>query len=192
MKINPMVHNRSRIGVAQAAQNELQTLWRSLWRQHVEWGHMAAEAMAAGQTDMMVAGDGLLRNAQDMATALERQYGRGLVAGFECLMRGHVWIALSTMKAMQAGDAAAKAGLEQERYANSGDLAAYLAAINPFLSQVAMADLLRQHQQITGAETAAIFAGDAAAAKQAYEMNLAQSALIADTMAAAISRQFYH
>ena len=53
-----------------------------------------------------------------------------------------------------------------------------------------MSELMRQHQLITGVEVAAIFRGDVAAAQQAYQQNLAQSMVIADTMAAAIARQF--
>ena len=191
MKIKPLVHTRNnRTNSAQAALGELQAIWRALWRQHVEWVRMTAQSIAAGQADLFAAGEGLLRNAQDMAAALERPYGSGLAAGFACLLRGHIWIMLRMMEATRTGDAAALAALEQERCANTGDLAAYLAAINPNLPQVTIADLLRQHQQLTAGMVAAISCGDAAAASQAYEMSLTQSALLADTMAAAIARQF--
>ncbi len=175
---------------ANAAENGLQTLWRSLWRQHIDWARMTMESMAAGKQDAQQAGAGLLRNAQDMADALQRQYGPGLATGFGCLMRGHIWIALRIMEATRAGDKAAVGALEQERYANANEIAAYLAAINPFLPVGVMTELIRQHQQITGMEVVAIFRGDAAAAQQAYQQNLAQSIVIADTMAAAIARQF--
>ena len=164
--------------------------WRSLWEQHVAWTRMTIESAVFNSPDLPQTSARLLQNAQDMGAALKPWYGDSIAAGFAKLIRDHLLIAINLVSAAKRGDAPGAAKAEKDWYANAGDIAAFLAGINPNWSAQQWKSLLYSHLAMTKTEAVAALTGDYQKSVNTYDAIEREALVMADTISSGIVKQF--
>lgn len=173
-----------------ASQQAFHDTWRSLWEQHVAWTRMTIMSAALNLPDMQHASARLLQNATDMGAALKPVYGDAVASRFTQLIREHLLIAVRLVGAAKQGDTAAAVQAEKEWYANGATIAAFLAGINPQLSENTFRDMFFRHLALTKAEAVAILAGNWQDSVSLYDTLELQALEMADTISGSIMRQY--
>jgi hypothetical protein len=166
----------------------LHDAWRSLWEQHVAWTRMTIISAANSLPDLTETVARLLRNADDMGTALKPFYGASIAAGFSMLIRSHLLIAIDLVSAAKKGDSAAAAKAEKAWYANADDIAVFLSGINPYWPQKAVQDMLYEHLALTKAEAVATLTGNNEESIRLYDEIERQALGMADTISGGIAK----
>jgi len=159
-------------GPRTAAQQALHDEMRQLWEDHVTWTRLAIVTFAAeGQPGFGPTAARLLQNQVDIGDAIKPFYGESAGNALTALLHDHITIAVELLQAAKDGDTAAFADAKDRWYANSDDIADFLAQANPrFWPQAEMRDEMRMHLDQTLAEAAHELAGDYAASVADYDV----------------------
>ncbi len=164
---------------------------RDLWGEHAFWVRGVVAATMSGDRAAAAAAEGeAVRNAQQIAAALEGFYGKAAAEKLFGLLAGHYGAVKQLAEATLAGDATRQEAARNAMIANAGELAGFLAAANPHLPLDAVRGALLMHgghhilqiTQLHGHQYAE-------EAKTWGEMRTHMYA-IADTMTSAIALQF--
>ncbi|MEO2202877.1 acetylglutamate kinase [Paenibacillus pabuli] len=163
---------------------------RSLWEQHVFWTRLTVNSIVDGLEDVQPTTARLLRNPSDFAMVLEPLYGTAIANQFEKLFREHLTIAAELVSDLKSGNTTAAEDAQKRWYANADAIAAFLAQINPYWSQIEWQRMMHEHLRLLTEEVATRIAKD-------YVRNVAisdpiqQQALeMADMMTSGIVQQF--
>ncbi|HEX6055486.1 MAG TPA: hypothetical protein VFY98_06725 [Intrasporangium sp.] len=159
-------------GPRTAAQQALHDEMRKLWEDHVTWTRLAIVTFAAeGQPGFGPTAARLLQNQVDIGDAIKPFYGEAAGNALTALLHDHITIAVELLQAAKDGDTAAFADAKDRWYANSDDIADFLAQANPrFWPQSEMRASMRMHLDQTLAEAAHELAGDYAASVADYDV----------------------
>jgi len=169
---------------------QLSNQLRELWEQHVAWTRMTIISAASDNPDFELTSQRILRNASDMAGALEPFYGDANASKFGKLIHDHLTIALSLVEAAKAGDSEAAQKAENQWYENADEIANFLSSINPYISAETFKKMLYDHLAKTKAEAVARIGKDYVKDIALYDDIENQALKMADTMSNAIIRQF--
>ena len=158
-------------GPRPAAQQALHDEMRKLWEDHVTWTRLAIVTFAAeGQPGFGPTAARLLQNQVDIGDAIKPFYGEAAGNALTALLHDHITIAVELLQAAKDGDTAAFADAKDRWYANSDDIADFLAQANPrFWPRSEMRASMRMHLDQTLAEAAHELAGDYAASVADYD-----------------------
>ena len=154
-----------------AAQLALHDEMRKLWEDHVTWTRLAIVTFAAeGQPGFGPTAARLLQNQVDIGDAIKPFYGEAAGNALTALLTDHITIAVELLQAAKDGDTSAFADAQERWYANSDDIADFLAEANPrFWPQSEMRAAMRMHLDQTLAEAAHELAGEHAASVADYD-----------------------
>jgi len=83
---------------------------RKLWTDHVVWTRVYVIAAVGQQPDAQAAANRLMKNQEDIGTAVAKFYGEAAGRQLTTLLKEHISIAVDLIKAAKAGD---KAGQQQ-------------------------------------------------------------------------------
>jgi len=158
-------------GPRTAAQQAFHDELRKLWEDHVTWTRLAIVTFAAeGQPGFGPTAARLLKNQVDIGDAIKPFYGEAAGNALTALLTDHITIAVELLQAAKDGDTSAFADAQERWYANSDDIADFLAGANPrFWPQSQMRAAMRMHLDQTLAEAAHELAGDYAASVADYD-----------------------
>jgi hypothetical protein len=174
-----------------AAQVAFHDQMRKLWEDHVTWTRLAIVTFADGSAGFDATAGRLLQNQADLGDAIKPFYGEAAGDQLTALLRDHITIAVEVLQAAKAGDDAAFTEANTRWYANSDDIADFLASANPrFWPQDVMRVDMRTHLDQTLAEAAHELAGDYPASIADYEQVHAHILAMADLLSAGIIGQF--
>ncbi|HSN13203.1 MAG TPA: hypothetical protein VLT61_01130 [Anaeromyxobacteraceae bacterium] len=163
---------------------------RKLWEDHVTYTAFFYTAAIHGGDDVPTVAARLLRNQDDLGDAVKPFYGDAAGTKLASLLRDHILIAADLVAAAKAQDAAAVEAATERWYANADEIAAFLAAANPFWSRAELQEALHVHLAMTTDAVEAKLRGDTAGAIAAYDAGHVHMLMFADTLSSGIIRQF--
>jgi hypothetical protein len=174
---------------AAAFQDEM----RRLWEDHVTWTRLAIVTFADGSAGFDVTAARLLKNQDDIGDAIKPFYGDAAGDQLTALLKDHIGIAVELLQAAKAGDDAAFGRANTAWYANSDEIADFLAAANPrHWPQDTMRAAMRGHLDQTLAEAGHELSGDYAASVADYDEIHHHILGMADVLSSGIVRAFPH
>jgi len=168
----------------------LTNLFRKLWEQHVTWTRSFIISTAADLGDLQPVTQRLLRNPGDFANALQQYYGAQNAERISQLLTEHLTIAAQLVNAAKQGDAGGVETYRDQWYENADEIAAFLAAINPYWNEEMWRNMLYDHLQMTEDEAVDRLNGQYASDIALYDEIEEQGLNMADAMTEGIIRQF--
>jgi hypothetical protein len=164
---------------------------RKLWEDHITWTRLAIVAFADGSAGFDATAARLLQNQTDIGDAIKPYYGEAAGNQLTTLLSAHITIAVELLKAAKAGDADALTDAKARWYANSDQIADFLAAANPrWWPQADMRAAMKMHLDQTLTEAVHELTGDYAGSVTDYEQVHLHILGMADLLSFGIWRQF--
>lgn len=164
---------------------------RKLWEDHVTWTRLAIVAFADGSPDFDATAARLLRNQRNIGDAVKPFYGTAAGDQLTALLTDHISLAVELLQAAKAGDSAKVEDAAARWYANSDDIADFLAAANPrYWPRKAMREAMRMHLDQTLAEAQHELGGDYARSVKDYDAIHRHILGMADVLSNGILRSF--
>lgn len=164
--------------------------FRKLWEQHVVWTRAFVISSAEDLADIEFVTERLLRNPADFAEALEVYYGEKVAGDFERLLTDHLLIAAEIVNAIKTGDTQTAQEQRVKWFQNADDIAALLAAINPYWDERQWREMLYQHLELLEDQIAFRFGGRYREDVRIFDSIEEQALMMGDTMARGIINQF--
>lgn len=141
------------IGVQPAAVRsnalELRQGMRDLWTDHVVWTRAYIVAAVAGDPSASSALDRLMRNQEDLGSAIARYYGAAAGAGLTELLKEHIRVAGEVVGAAKAKDDAKRKEADARWHRNAEEIATFLSAANPNWDRGDLVGMLNEHLSLT-------------------------------------------
>jgi hypothetical protein len=128
---------------------------RKLWTDHVVWTRDYIVAAIDGQPDAQSAADRLMRNQEDIGSAVAKYYGDAAGQQLTTLLKQHIGIAVDVVKAAKAGDKAAFTRADDRWQQNGVEIADFLSKANPNWPRETLVAMMRKHLETTTAEVEA-------------------------------------
>src|SRR5262245_55273420 len=150
----PADHNHTSKGLSAAAATLHQNM-RTLWSDHVIWTREYIVAAVADQPDQQAAAARLMRNQDDIGSAVAAYYGQPAGAKLTELLKAHISIAVDLIKAAKAGDTAAQHHADVAWHRNAEDIADFLSRANPNWPRAALVAMMNTHLSTTTDEVVA-------------------------------------
>ena len=174
-----------------AGQVALHDQLRKLWEDHVTWTRLAIVTFADGSAGFDATAVRLLSNQTDIGDAIKPYYGEAAGNQLTALLHDHIAIAVELLQAAKAGNTDAFNNANARWYANSDDIADFLAAANPrWWPDADMRAAMRTHLDQTLAEAVHELTGDHAASVADYERIHLHILAMADDLSTGIMAQF--
>jgi hypothetical protein len=172
---------------AAAFQDEM----RKLWEDHVTWTRLAIVTFADGSAGFDATAARLMRNQEDIGDAIKPFYGQAAGDRLTALLKDHIGIAVELLQAARAADDVAFAAANTRWYANSDDIADFLAGANPrSWPQATMRAAMKAHLDQTLAEASHELSGQYAASVADYEEIHHHILAMADVLSSGIVKAF--
>src|SRR4051812_29863331 len=124
---------------------DLRNGMRKLWSEHTFYTHSYIVSAVAGLPDLPAITQRLLRNQDDIGSAIKPIYGDEAGKKLAALLRDHILIAADIVKAAKASDAKAVDAGQKKWRGNADDLAAFLSGANPNWKKPELTDMLYKH-----------------------------------------------
>jgi hypothetical protein len=170
---------------------DLRTAMRKLWEEHVQWTRTVIISFAAGLPDFDAAFARLLRNQDDIGSAVKPYYGEAAGNQLARLLREHIMISADVLKAAKSGDQTAISAANQRWYVNGEQIADFLSAANPTnWPPATMRPMLKTHLDTTLAEAGARLKVQWQQDVAAYEAAREHVLMMADALTSGIAAQF--
>jgi hypothetical protein len=182
--------NTSSVAIRTAAQLQFHDGMRKLWEDHVTWTRLAILSFLEDAPDVQATVDRLLANQTDIGNAIKPYYGDAAGDHLTVLLREHITVAVEILSAAKAGDSAGVQSASARWYVNADQIADFLAAANPNLSQDEMRAMMRKHLDDTLSEAVNHLQGNYAASVQDYDAIHEHILMMSDTISDAIMQQF--
>jgi hypothetical protein len=163
---------------------------RNLWTDHVAWTRLFIVSAVAGLPDTEATAGRLLQNQTDIGDAVAGFYGREAGSALTGLLRDHILVAGDLITAAKAGDSAAVSKASGAWYANSDQIAEFLAAANPAWPVDALKVMMRGHLDQTLAEATAQLTGDYPRSVAEYDHIVSHILDMADTLSTGLVTAF--
>ena len=180
----------SGVAIRTAAQLQFHDGMRKLWEDHVTWTRLAILSFLEDAPDVQATVDRLLVNQTDIGDAIKPFYGDAAGDQLTVLLREHITVAVEILSAAKAGDSAGVQSASARWYVNADQIADFLAAANPNLSQDEMRAMMRKHLDDTLSEAVNHLQGNYAASVQDYDAIHEHILMMSDTISDAIMQQF--
>jgi len=170
---------------------QLRQAMRELWAQHVIWTREFIVSQAAHADDLKAVTQRLLKNQDDIGSAVVPFYGKAAGDALAKLLREHIVIGAEVVKAAQEGDKTKLADQDKKWHQNAQDLATFLHKANeknwPYQ---ALVDMLNEHLKVTTEEAVAHLKKQADADIAAFDKVFPQAMMMADALSDGIIKQF--
>jgi hypothetical protein len=178
------------VAIRTVAQLQFHDQMRKLWEDHVTWTRLAILSFLADAPDAAATTDRLLANQTDIGNAITPYYGDAAGSRLTALLREHITTAVEILTAAKSSDSTALQDASDRWYVNADQIADFLAAANPNLSQTSMRAMMRKHLDDTLSEAVNQLKGNYAAGVQDYDAIHAHILMMSDTISDAIMQQF--
>src|SRR3954467_10653912 len=143
----------SLLAVAASSQKaELRTTMRALWEDHAAFTRNSVISIVAGLPDVDAVSARLMKNQEDIASALKPYYGADAVTKLTALLKDRVSTGIQVVKYAKSGDKT-RFNLAQKKWSDNGQqIAALLSAANPNWDKATIAQMLQKQLDLTLAE----------------------------------------
>jgi hypothetical protein len=163
---------------------------RKLWTDHVVWTRDYIIAAVGDQPDAQAAANRLLRNQEDIGTAVAKFYGDAAGQQLTTLLKEHITIAVDLIKAAKAGDKAGQQQADNRWQANATQIADFLSKANPNWPKATLVDLMKMHLSTTTNEVVARLGKNWAEDVRAFDAVSEHILKMSDALADGIVKQF--
>ena len=157
---------------------------RKLWTDHVVWTRDYIVAAVGDQPDAQAAAGRLMKNQEDIGSAVAAFYGAPAGQQLTTLLKQHISIAVDLIKAAKAGDKAAQQQADGKWQQNGVEIAEFLSKANPNWPRATLADMMKKHLATTTDEVVARLTknwdGDVRAFDAVYDHILHMSDALSD------------
>lgn len=168
----------------------LRQAMRALWAEHAIWTRQYIIAAVAGTPDASQAAARLLKNQEDIGTAMAPYYGPQAGAKLSELLKGHILIAVDLVAAAKGGDDSRFKDADRRWHENANDIAVFLSGANPNWAKQALLEMLNQHLALTTQEAVARLQRNWEADVVAFDKIFEHAMMMADALADGVVRQF--
>jgi hypothetical protein len=163
---------------------------RKLWSDHVIWTREYIIAAAAGAADQQAAANRLLKNQEDIGTAVAGYYGKTSGDTLTELLKQHIAIAVDLIKAAKTGDQAGQQQAEAKWQQNGVAIADFLSQANPNWPRATLVEMMKIHVATTTAEVVARLGKNWDADVRAFDDVYRHILMMSDTLSDGIVTQF--
>lgn len=177
-------------GAGVSAATALRQDMRKLWTDHVSWTRSYIVAAVADQPDAQAAAGRLMKNQEEIGTAVATYYGKAAGDQLTTLLKEHITIATDIIKFAKAGDKAAQQAADAKWKKNGDDIAGFLAKANPNWPRATLADMMNKHLATTTDEVVARLTKNWAADVKAYDAVYEHILMMSDALTDGIIKQF--
>jgi hypothetical protein len=171
-------------------QTTLRVAMRSLWAQHMEWTYATVVAFASDSPALQATMTRLLRNQADIGDAVAPYYGADAGKQLTDLLTTHIEEAVPVLTAAQSGDKRGLTTAVDAWYANSHEIADFLASANPSWEQADMRQMMKEHITQTIGYATDVLGGNYDSALDKYDQAEAHMIEMADMLTAGLVEQF--
>ncbi|MFI5333132.1 MAG: glycosyltransferase [Candidatus Babeliales bacterium] len=168
----------------------LRTGMRKLWSDHVWWTRDYIIAAVADAPDLKAATDRLLKNQEDIGSAVASYYGKEAGEKLTALLKEHILIAAEVVSAAKANDSGSLKTADEKWHVNADAIALFLSKANPHWSNSEMQDMMYKHLKLTTEETVARLKKDWVGDVQTFDKVFDEIMMMADMLTAGIAQQF--
>jgi hypothetical protein len=138
--------------MASPSSEQLHDAMRKLWSDHVFWTRLYIIEAAANNPAAQTTLNRLMRNQEDIGSAIAPYYGTAAGSKLTDLLKQHISIAGDLVAAAKAGDNAKVADANTRWHANADDIATFLSGANPNWPKATVLSMLNQHLALTTQE----------------------------------------
>jgi len=163
---------------------------RKLWEDHIVWTRNFIISALAGLKDIDAVTNRLLRNQDDIGTAIKPYYGDDAGNKLTKLLREHILIAAKVVKAAKANNKTALDKAQKEWAQNADEIATFLSGANPNWNKADLLAALQMHLDLTTKETSARLHKNWDDDIKAYDANHDHMLMFSDTLVEGIAKQF--
>jgi hypothetical protein len=168
----------------------LRLAMRRLWSDHVIWTREYLVAAVADRPDAEQAAGRLLRNQDDIGSAVVPFYGEAAGEALTALLRQHIMIAVDIIDAAKKGDDSRFEDSNDKWDRNAEEIAGLLSSANPNWPQPDVLDLLMQHLNLTRSEVVARLEKSHHDDVEAFDQIHTEILTLADVLSDGLIRQF--
>jgi hypothetical protein len=169
---------------------ELRQGMRDLWADHVVWTRAYIVAAVADDASASSALDRLMRNQEDLGSAIAPYFGAAAGERLTELLKEHISVAGEVVGAAKAKDDAKLKDADARWHRNAEEIATFLSDANPHWSQADLVRMLNEHLALTTQEATLRlqenWGEDAATFDRIYD----QAMMMADALSDGVIRQF--
>lgn len=183
----PGMHAQKSISAQELA---LRQDMRMLWTDHVVWTRDYIVAAVGDRPEAKAAAARLLKNQEDIGTAIAGFYGKAAGDSLTTLLKEHITIAVDLIDAAKAKNDAAFQAANMKWQANADAIAAFLSKANPNWPKATVLELMNVHLSTTTAEVQARLKGDWEGDVRAYDAVYGHILKMADALSDGIVKQF--
>ena len=144
-------HESKALSAAAALRQDM----RQLWSDHVIWTREYIVAAVADQPDQQAAANRLMKNQEDIGTAVAAYYGKFAGDKLAGLLKEHIAIAVDLIKVAKAGDTPAQQQTDARWRRNGEEIADFLSKANPHWPRATLAEMMNTHLATTTDEVVA-------------------------------------
>ena len=163
---------------------------RKLWTDHVVWTRDYIVAAVGDQPDAQAAATRLLKNQEDIGSAIAGFYGKAAGDALTALLKEHITIAVDLIKAAKAGDKAGQGQADAKWKKNATDIADFLAKANPNWPRATLVDMMNKHLSTTTDEVVARLTKNWDADVKAFDAVYGHILMMSDALSDGIVKQF--
>lgn len=169
---------------------DLRMAMRKLWEEHIVYTRNFIISSLGGLEDAGVAADRLLKNQDDIGSAIAPLYGEDAGKKLASLLREHILIAADIVTAAKAGNNDGVAKGEERWTKNADDIAVFLAGANPNWPVQTLKDMMYKHLALTTTEVVSRLKKDWPTDIAAYDEGHTHMLMFADILTDGIVKQF--
>ena len=163
---------------------------RKLWTDHVVWTREYIIAATTKQPDATAALNRLMKNQDDMGSAVAKYYGAPAGQQLTTLLKEHIAIAGDIVKAAMAGDKAAQTAADTRWHQNATQISDFLSKANPNWPRATLLDMMNTHLSTTSTELVARLNKDWEGDVKAFDAVFDHILHMSDALADGIIKQF--
>lgn len=169
---------------------ELRQGMRGLWADHVVWTRAYIVAALADDPSAASALDRLMRNQEELGSAIAPYYGAAAGAGLTELLKEHISIAGEVVGAAKAKDDSKLKDADARWHRNAEEIATFLSAANPGWSQVDLVRMLNEHLSLTTQQATFRLEQNWREDTATFDRIYDQAMMMADALSDGVIRQF--
>jgi hypothetical protein len=168
----------------------LRLAMRRLWSDHVIWTREYIVAAVADRPDAEQAAGRLLKNQDDIGSAVVPFFGEDAGKALTALLREHIMIAVEIIDAAKKGDDPRFKDANDKWDRNAEEIAGLLNSANPNWAQPDVLDLLMQHLDLTRNEVVARLKKHHHDDVEAFDQIYTEILTVADVLSDGLIKQF--
>lgn len=169
---------------------DLSMAMRKLWEDHIIWTRMYIVSYVDNLKDVDKAAARLLKNQEDVGSAIIPYYGDAAGKKLTDLLKAHIIGAVALLTAAKAGNNTAATDAEKKWYANADELATFLSSANPNWTKADLSKMLYDHLRLTKQEAVARLTKNYDLDISNFDMIHQNALMMADMLSEGIVKQF--